>query len=176
MQTINASNFLKHEVDINPSFDAENSRMAKKSRINSLLTTLGIHAAVFLVLFYFFTLTPPDPPLSNQGVFLNIGFDQEGMGDVQPMGSAEELSAPVPDAASAPMQQEKVNDVVTQETEEDVPAIQNKVAAKKTNPVTTPPNTTKNSSTASATPPKPQPKALYPGSTANSSTGEGTSS
>lgn len=176
MQTINASNFLKHEVDINPSFDAENSRMAKKSRINSLLTTIGIHAAVFLVLFYFFTLTPPDPPLSNQGVFLNIGFDQEGMGDVQPMGSAEDLSAPVPDAAGAPMQQEKVSDVVTQETEEDVPAIQNKVATKKTNPVSTPPNTTKNSSTASATPPKPQPKALYPGSTANSSTGEGTGS
>ena len=90
MQAINSSNFLKHEVDINPSFDLENLRLQKKSRLNSLLSTLSIHGALLMVLFFFFTLTPPDPPLSDQGVFLNIGFAEEGMGDVQPMGNAEE--------------------------------------------------------------------------------------
>ena len=177
MQAINSSNFLKHEVDINPSFDSENLRLQKKSRLNSLLSTLSIHGALLMVLFFFFTLTPPDPPLSDQGVFLNIGFAEEGMGDVQPMGNAEELVAPVPDASSSPAQQEKTNDVVTQETEEDVPVIQKKETPKKPNPVATPPATTKSDAAkVTPTPPKPKPKALYPGSSANNSSSEGTGS
>ncbi|MEO6167327.1 MAG: hypothetical protein ABIO46_01410 [Chitinophagales bacterium] len=175
MQGINSANFLKHEVDINPSFDSENLRLEKQSRLNSLLSTLFIHATILLLLFFFFTLTPPDPPLSDQGVFLNIGLADEGMGDVQPMGSAAELVAPASAATSTPAQQQKTNDVVTQETEEDVPVIQKKETPKKTSTVTTPSTTTKtNTTTPTPTPPKPQPKALYPGSSANNSTSEGT--
>ena len=175
MQAVNSSNFLKHEVDINPSFDAENLRLERRSKLNSFLSTVSLHAALLLLLFFFFTLTPPNPPLSDQGVFLNIGLVEEGMGDVQPMGSAEELVAPAPVATSSPAQQQKTNDVVTQETEEDVPVIEKKETPKKTSPVTTPSTTTKtNTADPTPTPPKPQPKALYPGSSANNSTSEGT--
>lgn len=177
MESINTSNFLKHEVDINPSFDSENIRLEKRSRLYSLLSTVCIHAALLLLLFLFFTLTPPDPPLSDQGVFLNIGFAEEGMGDIQPMGNAEELVAPVPDASSAPDQQEKTNEVVTQETEEDIPVIQKKETPKKSNPVATPPDVTKSDAAkVTPAPQNPKPKALYPGSSANNSSSEGTGS
>lgn len=175
MHAINSSNFLKHEVDIRPDFDAENARKNRESKVSSLVTTLVIHAALFLVLYFFFTLTPPFPPLSDQGVFLNIGLADEGMGDVQPMGTENELVAPAPAPTSPPAQTQKSTDVVTQETEEDVPVIPKKETPKKSSPVTTPVTTKKPSNTTpTPTPPKPQPKALYPGSTANNSTSEGT--
>ncbi|MBA2407856.1 MAG: hypothetical protein H0V65_07680 [Chitinophagales bacterium] len=172
MNTINSSNFLKHEVDINPSFDSENLRNDRKSKLNSLLITLAIHGSLLLILYFFFALNPPFPPLSDQGVFLNIGLAEEGMGDVQPMGSAEELMAPVPDAGN-PAPPQKANDVVTQETEEDVPVIQKEIPKKAV--TTSPVSTNKPTNTPPApAPKKPQPKALYPGGTANTSTSEGT--
>ncbi|MBA2423176.1 MAG: hypothetical protein H0V61_08130 [Chitinophagales bacterium] len=172
MNTINTSNFLKHGVDINPSFDSENLHNERRSKLKSLLITLAIHASLLLILYFFFALNPPFPPLSDQGVFLNIGLADEGMGDVQPMGSAEELLAPIPEPGN-PAAQPKANDVVTQETEEEVPVIQKKTPKKILN--TAPVSSNKTTNTAPApTPKKPQPKALYPGGTSNNSTSEGT--
>lgn len=174
MQVINSSNFLKHEVDIRPAFDAENLRLGRKSKYSSLLTTVFIHGIILLILLFFFTLTPPNPPLSDQGVFLNIGLVEEGMGNVQPMGTADELVAPSPQANQAVTQQEKSDNVVTQEIEENVPVIPKKETPKKTSPVTTPGSNTNKNTPAIPNPPKPQPKALYPGSSANNSSSEGT--
>lgn len=173
MVAINASNFLKHEVDINPAFDAENTRKSRQGKYQSALITTLFYAVLLLILYFLFSLTPPFPPLSDQGVFLNIGLVEEGMGNVQPMGTANELVAPAPVASSAAPQQ-KENDVLTQETNEDVPVIPKKEQQKKnTTPTTsTTKKTTKNPPV--VTPPKPKPKALYPGGTANNSTSEGT--
>lgn len=173
MHAIDSSNFLKHEVDINPVFDAENVRLDRKSKLNSLAITLAVHGILILILLFFFTLTPPDPPLSDQGVFLNIGLTEEGSGEVQPMGTAEELVAPAPAPANTAAQQQPTHDVVTQEME-DAPAMQKKETPKKTSPAAPTNTVKKNTEVSTPAPPKPQPKALYPGSSANSSTSEGT--
>ncbi|MCY7408936.1 MAG: hypothetical protein LH473_01560 [Chitinophagales bacterium] len=176
MIALKQTNFLKHEVDINPNFESENLRNERKAKLNSLWITLLIHGALIL-LFMYFVLRPPDPPLSESGVFLNLGISDLGMGDVQPMGSAEVLQTPAPENSSLPEKQTE-EDVVTQETKDDVPVIQKKEEQKKNTPVdqkkteTTP--TKKTEIPPKETPPKPQPKALYPGNETNNSTGEGT--
>lgn len=173
MVAINSGNFLKHEVDINPAFDAENLKHERQSKVNSAIITTLFYACLLLVLYFLFGLQPAFPPLSDQGVFLNIGLVDEGMGDVQPMGTAEELVVPAP-APGNPAPQQKANDVLTQETNEDVPVIPKKETPKKTAPTTstTPKKVTNNPPV--PVPPKPKPKALYPGNTSNNSTSEGT--
>jgi hypothetical protein len=89
------------------------------------------------------------------------------------MGTAEELVAPAPAPANAAAQQQPTHDVVTQEIE-DAPALQKKETPKKTSPATPTNTVKKNTEVSTPAPPKPQPKALYPGSSANSSTSEGT--
>lgn len=174
MHAIDSSNFLKHAVDINPGFDEENVRNDRKSKLSGIGITLAVHGILILILFFFFTLTPPDPPLSDQGVFLNIGLVEEGSGEVQPMGIAEELVAPAPAQASNATQQQRNNDIITQENE-DAPAIPKKETSRNITNTASPSTTPKNiTAPTSVAPPKPQPKALYPGSTANNSTSEGT--
>jgi outer membrane biosynthesis protein TonB len=140
--------------------------------VNSSLITIAFYGLLCLLFYFFFGLVQPYPPLSDQGVFLNIGLAEEGMGEIQPMGTATELEAPVT-APSSTAQQQKTNDVVTQETEEDVPVVKQKEEPKK-NPNTSPAVKKNTNTPPSPTPPKPKAKALYPGSTANNSTSEGT--
>lgn len=68
-----------------------------KGVIGSIL----VHAAILLI-FYFFVISPPNPPLGElggSGIELNYGLDAEGYGDVQTMNQAndsplEEEAAP----------------------------------------------------------------------------------
>jgi outer membrane biosynthesis protein TonB len=170
---INSSNFLKHAVDINPAFDAENLKHNRSSKINSGLITILFYACLLLILYFLFGLQPPYPPLSDQGVFLNIGLADEGMGDVQPMGTSEQLDIPSP-APGNPVPKEKTQDVLTQETNEDVPVIPKKESQKKTSVTNTTPQKKTNNNPPAPDPPKPKPKALYPGNTSNNSASEGT--
>jgi periplasmic protein TonB len=56
----------------------------KKNRRIGLITSLGIHGALFLALFFLMAWRAPDPPLPEFGVELNFGLDDQGSGDVQP--------------------------------------------------------------------------------------------
>ena len=49
-----------------------------------ILTSLGIHVALFVVLFFMMAWRAPDPPLPEYGIELNFGLDDQGSGDVQP--------------------------------------------------------------------------------------------
>jgi protein TonB len=62
---------------------AEEEKEKKNKRI-ALLTSLAIHASLFLILFFLVAWRPPNPPLNLPGVEINIGFDDQGGGDVQP--------------------------------------------------------------------------------------------
>jgi outer membrane biosynthesis protein TonB len=172
MHAIHTSNFLKHAVDINPAFDAENVKKNRQHKLNSALITILFYAGLLAILYFVFTLTPPFPPLSDQGVFLNIGISETGSGEIQPQGNADELVVPTP-VASGQVAQPKSNDVLTQETEEDVPVIPKKEIPKKTTKPATTSTAKPATNTPTPTPPKPKPKALYPGGSANNSTGEG---
>ena len=175
LNTISPSNFLKHEEDINPAFDIENSREAKRSKTQSLFITILFHVLLFVV-FYFFIMKPPFPPLSEEGVFVNLGFAEIGSGKIQPQREATEVSEhPSPPAAAARSQPEK--NILTQQNEKDVPAMPSKPDPKqnvKNQKPAVATATAKNNSSGNA--PKTvteAPKALYPG-VRNNSSSEGT--
>jgi len=170
---LNQHNFLKHEVDVNPSFESENMRRDRIARLNSLWITIVFHGLLFL-LFIYIVFRPPEPPLSESGVFLNLGMAEMGMGEIQPEGTANQLQVPSPEA-SAPKSKKENEDILTQDNKEDVPVIPKKEDQKK---ATTPVKTeTKKTDTKKNNPPvvaPPKAKALYPGSQSNNSTSEGT--
>lgn len=56
----------------------------KKNRRIALITTTGIHVAIFLLLWFLVAWRAPDPPLPEYGIQLNFGLSQQGSGDVQP--------------------------------------------------------------------------------------------
>ncbi|HYV92612.1 MAG TPA: hypothetical protein VE978_12530 [Chitinophagales bacterium] len=175
MFALNQNNFLKHAVDVNPSFDFENSRKNRDARLKSILFTITFHAAL-LLLFLYLVLRPPFPPLSDSGVFVNLGLVEVGSGDIQPQGTAEQLQAPSP-VTSAPSSKQKDENILTQETKEDVPVMAKKEDKKKnTSVLKNESNKTSQKNAPAATPPKPKAKALYPGTQANNSTSEGTGS
>jgi outer membrane biosynthesis protein TonB len=82
----------------------------KRNRI-ALLTSLGIHGGIVLLLLFMVAWRAPNPPLEEYGIELNFGMDTQGSGDVQPetpVGAAEtepeeqlepleELPAPEPE-------------------------------------------------------------------------------
>jgi len=79
-----------------------------QNRRKALLTSIGIHAAVFLLLFYLVVFRPPDPPLtmSMYGVEVDFGVDDEGSGEVRSLAPAN-TNPPNPDArAGAPEESE----------------------------------------------------------------------
>lgn len=55
----------------------------RNNRIGAL-TSLGIHAGAFLLLFFIIAWKAPNPPLEEFGVELNFGLDDQGSGDIQP--------------------------------------------------------------------------------------------
>ena len=56
----------------------------KKNRRAGILTSVGIHAALFLTFFFMMAWRAPNPPLPEYGIELNFGLDNQGSGDVQP--------------------------------------------------------------------------------------------
>ncbi|MDZ4713907.1 MAG: cell envelope integrity protein TolA [Cytophagales bacterium] len=56
----------------------------KKNERTGLITSAGIHAALFLILFFIIAWRAPDPPLPEYGIELNFGLDDQGSGSVQP--------------------------------------------------------------------------------------------
>jgi periplasmic protein TonB len=90
----------------------------KKNQRIAFLSTLGIQVVVFLLLFVMVAYSPPNPPLPQVGVELNIGFDDQGGGD-------NPATTPVGDEGNQPeeakvepkeVKQEEVKEEVVTET------------------------------------------------------------
>jgi protein TonB len=56
----------------------------KKNQRVGWLTSVGVHGALVLGLFFVMAWRAPDPPLPEYGIELNFGLDDQGTGDVQP--------------------------------------------------------------------------------------------
>jgi periplasmic protein TonB len=100
----------------------------EKSKLKALILTLTFHGVV-LFIFLLFVFKNPDPPMfaDSAGVEVNLGFSDEGMGDIQPLepttpSSTQKVSQTVP--KSTPKEQ-----ILTQETE-DVPVTEKKLEEK----------------------------------------------
>lgn len=148
------------------------SDQEKKNRAIGFWASLGIHAGLFLVLFFVVAWRAPDPPLPEYGIELNFGLDDQGTGDVQPeepvgdtgeSETAEAVTEPVPEQATEtatetkePAEEKEVtpvpskieSPVTVKETKKPVseskePAKTEAKTPKKETPVTTPAETTK---------------------------------
>lgn len=56
----------------------------KKNRKIALITSLGVHGAILLLLLFMVAWRAPNPPLPEYGIELNFGMDAQGSGDQQP--------------------------------------------------------------------------------------------
>ena len=72
----------------------------KSSRI-AMITSLGVHAALLLLIFFLVAWRAPNPPLPEYGIELNFGMDLQGSGAVQPTTPAgPEQSEPITEEVS----------------------------------------------------------------------------
>lgn len=111
----------------------------QKNRRIALITSIGIHAFVLLLLLFIVAWRAPNPPLPEFGIELNFGMDAQGTGNVQPRtppaaaepkveeDPVEEIPEPQPEAVT--------EEVVEQPVEKEVVSEQPEVVAKTESPV-----------------------------------------
>jgi outer membrane biosynthesis protein TonB len=102
----------------------------RKSRIAAVAGTILFHALMLVVLLLLAFHTPLPLP-GEEGVEVNLGYSDEGMGDIQP-----EVPALAPNTAPPPSQTKASEQLVTENTEE-TPVIE-KIKKKVDKPVPTP--------------------------------------
>ncbi len=64
-----------------------NTPLAEKEKKNkrvAFFTSLSIHVAIAILFFFLVAWREPNPPLSLPGIEINLGFDDQGGGEVQP--------------------------------------------------------------------------------------------
>lgn len=143
----------------------------KKNNLKGLVGTVIFHG-LLLVFFMLFGFRTPLPLPAEQGIAINFGTSDEGMGDVQPDDSGdnqgntdEAASKQVSSTAPSSSQQS----AATQDLE-DAPSVKEKKSPK-TTPTNTNPVTKPTEPTQEETKPKINTRALYPGSGTGSSGG-----
>lgn len=84
----------------------------KKNKRIAATSAIGLHAILLVVFFFLVGWRAPDPPFgSTEGFVINLGFDEQGSGDVQPLvpiGTDQQETKPDETAAEeTPKQEEK---------------------------------------------------------------------
>ena len=139
---------------------SNNEQKERKSRVAAIAGTILFHAMLVIALLFLAFHTPLPLP-GEEGVEVNLGNSNEGMGDIQPDVPSEATAA-----ASTPSQNKADDQLVTENTDE-TPVIEKKKTKKpKPTPVV-------KKKPVVETPPEPtvNPKALYPGKSTKTSTG-----
>src|SRR4051812_49160169 len=62
---------------------SKQEQQEKKNRRIGMLTSLGVHTALLMLFLFAMAWRAPDPPLPEFGIIINVGFDDQGSGDVQ---------------------------------------------------------------------------------------------
>ena len=94
----------------------------KKNKRKGIIGTILFHA-LLLVAFLFMGLTYQDPPPAEEGISINFGFSDEGLGEVEPE-STEEITEIVEEEIIEE-QIESTEEIITQNTVE-TPAVEKK--------------------------------------------------
>ena len=109
----------------------------KKNRKIAMITSLGVHAVVVLLLLFMVAWRAPNPPLPEFGIELNFGTSDIGGGKVQP-------ETPAPVAEVQPEEQEEVpeelplpeaEEIVEEAAPQEPVAVQPEVVSKVESPV-----------------------------------------
>lgn len=88
---------------------APDQREKKNNRI-ALITSVGVHAALFLIFMFAVAWRAPDPPLPEYGIQLNFGLDMQGSGEVQPETPVGDEQQDQEDQTEAKLQDEVIQD------------------------------------------------------------------
>jgi outer membrane biosynthesis protein TonB len=138
---------------------SNNEQKERKTRIAAIAGTILFHAMLVIALLFLAFHTPLPLP-GEEGVEVNLGSSNEGMGDIQPEEPTEATAA-----ASTPSQNKTDDQLVTENTDE-TPVIEKKKTIKpKPTPVV-------KKKPVVETPPEPtvNPKALYTGKSTKTAT------
>jgi TonB family protein len=140
----------------------------EQNKYKGIIGTIGFHA-LLLVLFLFFGFRTPLPLPAEQGIAINFGTSDDGMGEIQPEQAADQQAANESAAASSSSSTSSEKAVATQETEA-APVIK---PTSKTEPSTKPAETPTKPSETPTEDPKPSinTRALYPGKSTGSAGG-----
>jgi len=92
----------------------------KKNRTMAAIYTIGVHTAVFLLMFFMIAWRVPNPPFPGSGMELNFGMDTEGTGDIQP-------TEPVGTEKSQPEQKSEEPRQEAKVTQEETPVVKQEV-------------------------------------------------
>lgn len=171
---------MSNYINMSPPFEREKN-------IKALTYTTLVCAALFL-LFFFYKWTLPQIPVPpfEEGIEVNLGNSDQGLGDVapqipgEPSAAQEENNTPPPTAKPAPQEEQNISG--DENEAEDVPVV-HKVIKPVTKPtpvnkdvVRTPKVTTQPVVNPTPTPAPPKPKAVYKGGTNPSTGGNGADS
>lgn len=113
----------------------------KKRKKIAMITSLGVHGLILLLLLFMVAWRAPNPPLPEYGIELNFGMDARGSGNIQPetpVGS--ETSEPdqeeeVVEELPVPEQEEVTEEVVEEPAPAETKSVQPEVVAKTESPV-----------------------------------------
>ena len=174
----------------------------KEKNLKAATYTFIVCLLLFIIFFFAKWTLPQIPqPVMDQGIEVNLGNSDEGLGDVAPQvpgepAAAQEDNYSPPPAASQPVAQQQEENITGDENEaDDAPVVNNNpkpvvkhITVPENKPVkqrvvdkpvanTTPARTQPTTQpVANPTPAPPRPKALYKGGTANGSGGNGADS
>lgn len=81
-----------------------------------LIATIVYHALLLLLL-VFTGLSYPDPPPEEEGILVNFGIDETGLGDFEPMGDDQQAGNP-DEEVSRETEQEEVTEEYVEESQE----------------------------------------------------------
>jgi len=98
-----------------------------KNKRWGIIGTILFHVVLLFIL-VMISMKPPDPPRPSQGVEVNLGYSDQGMGDIQPDMPAEPASQ-----QPTPQPQSTDEEVVTQDTEDAI-SLENTKSTKVTEP------------------------------------------
>ena len=113
----------------------------RKSKRIALITSLGVHGALLLLLLFMVAWRAPNPPLPEFGIELNFGTDETGTGDVQPetpVGAEEtqaEEAEEQPEEIPLPEPEEIAEEVVEEAAPDKPVTVQPEVVSKTESPV-----------------------------------------
>src|SRR3954465_34581 len=155
----------------------------RQKNLKALGLTILVCAIIFLLMFLVgWTLPQPEPPIADEGIEVNLGNSDQGMGNIAPelpgeMSNSDETNIESPKTAAAHEEPEESKEVV-ENNENDVPVIHTspkpekkptpKVELPKAKKATTQPVVV------ASTPKPPSPKAVYKGGASpNNSGGNG---
>lgn len=84
----------------------------RKYKVGGVIGTLLFHLLLLVCLFFFFGFTSPIPPPPEEGIEVNLGYSDDGMGDIQPLDPNSEMTSNAEASANSE------DDYSTQDAEE----------------------------------------------------------